>query len=167
MTPRELAEHDNEIKDTKRVSVVLPVETRTLSWFLEFDEPEQAMALALSAYRASFREDAMPCVDDNEKQDDPAPPQTGLVETDPQLEEIRLRLVTNDPNLTNYGKIRAAAAICHRHFGSSWVYARQGYPEFRLRERLRKLVGNSVARDHANKSVPWGRFQDYVRECDD
>lgn len=167
MKPKELAEHDHKFKDAKSVSVVLPVEVKTLSWFLEFDEPEQAMALALSEYHASFRGEATPCVDDNQKQDDPAPPQTGLVEADPQLEEIRLRLVTNDPNLTNYGKIRAAAEICHRHFGSSWVYARPGYPEFRLRERLRKLVGNSVARDHANKSVPWGRFQDYVRECDD
>jgi len=156
-----------EIEEAKRVSVVIPIEAETLTWFLEFDDPEQAMALALWEYRTSFRKEEIPRADENEKHDDPVSTRTGAVETDPQLEEIRLRLVTNDPNLTNYGKIRAAAEICHRHFGSSWVYARQGYPEFRLRERLRKIVGNSVARDHANKSVPWGRFQDYVRECDD
>ena len=59
--------------------------------------------------------------------------------------------------------MRRAAEIAYTHFGADWLGAQVGSPESDIRRKLQELMWAALPSNHANKSVPWKRFQMHVQ----
>jgi hypothetical protein len=156
--------------ELKVVWVSVALRPEALRYFLQFDDPAGEMAHVLSRHDASVNSNVEVSASKSDiesysppEREEPvtaAPPPTNS-----PFEEIRAALENVDKRVEGYGSMKLAAQLAERYFGISWLDLDPTAPGSSTRERLRKVVLDTLPESHSNRSVPWRRFQDFAAEC--